>query len=248
MTLLVLYLTYAIALTVALGWAGHRSRPVVPGHEPRPRPERLLVVGASGRTGRHLVEQALERGYGVTAFVRDRSRLPIEDPRLTVVEGDVLDADAVGRAVRGQDAVLSALGHKRYFGPSRILSRGTGNILRAMERHGVRRLVCQTSLGVGDSAGRMGLYYTLVVLPFVLPFYYWDKTRQERAIAASELDWVIVRPGVLTDGKPRGRYRHGARIGSFLWTVRIARADVAVFMLDQLESDAHLRTAPGVCW
>jgi uncharacterized protein YbjT (DUF2867 family) len=94
----------------------------------------------------------------------------------------------------------------------------------------------------------MGLYYTLFVIPVILPFYFWDKTRQERVIAASNVDWVIVRPGVLTNGDTRGRFRHGRDVGSFLGTVRISRADVADFMLNQLTSDTYLRTAPGVCW
>ena len=150
--------------------------------------------------------------------------------------------------MRGQEAVLSALGHKRFFPPNRILSEGTRNILRAMETHGVPRLVCETSLGIGDSAWRMGLYYTLFVIPVILPFYYWDKTRQERLIAQSKVEWVIVRPGVLTNGDKRGRCRHGRQVGHFLWTVRVSRADVAEFMLSQVTSDAYVRTAPGVSW
>jgi len=205
-----------------------------------------LIVGATGGTGRQLVAQALEHGYEVTVLVRDPSRLQVVHPRLTVVQGDVLDAGSVEAAMRGQEAVLCALGHKRYFYPTRILSEGTRNILRSMETHGVPRLVCETSLGIGNSAGRMGLYYTLFVIPVILPFYFWDKTRQERLIARSHVEWVIVRPGVLTNGDKRGQFRHGPRAGSFLLTVRISRADVADFMLSQLASDTYLRTAPGV--
>jgi hypothetical protein len=145
------------------------------------------------------------------------------------------------------DAVLSVLGHKQFLYPTRILSEGTRNILRAMETHGVRRFVCETSLGIGDSAGRMGLYYTLFVIPVILPFYYWNKTRQERIIAASNAEWVIVRPGVLTNGDKRGSLHHGRHVGSFLRTVRVSRADVADFMLNQTASDTYLRTAAGVC-
>ena len=94
----------------------------------------------------------------------------------------------------------------------------------------------------------MGLYYTLFTVPVILPFYFWDKTRQERLIAESNVEWVIVRPGVLTNADMRGRVRHGDRVGSFLWTVRISRGDVAAFMLNQLESDTYLRAAPGVAW
>lgn len=248
--LLGLFVLYAIALTVALAFAGHRS-PVTPAPSAgasRGRPTRVLIVGATGGTGRQLVAQALERGFAVTALVRDPSRLQISHPQLTVVRGDVLDGGSVDAAIRGQEAVLSALGHKRYFSPTRVLSEGTRNILRAMEAHGVPRFVCETSLGIGDSAGRMGLYYTFFTIPVVLPLYFWDKTRQERIIARSKVEWIIVRPGVLTNAEKRGRYRHGPHVGNFLWTVRISRADVADFMLNQLESDTYLRTAPGVCW
>jgi uncharacterized protein YbjT (DUF2867 family) len=81
----------------------------------------------------------------------------------------------------------------------------------------------------------------------VLPWYFADKARQEQVVAASDTDWVIVRPGVLTHGRKRGGCRHGLKVGSFLWTVRISRADVAELMLDQLTSNTYLRTAPGVC-
>jgi uncharacterized protein YbjT (DUF2867 family) len=206
-----------------------------------------LVVGATGGTGGQLVTQALERGYAVTALVRDPSRLQVDHPKLTVIQGDVLDEGSVEAAMRGQEAVLSALGHKQYFHPTRILSEGTRTILRAMEAHSVPRLVCETSLGIGDSAGRMGLYYTLFVIPVILPFYFWDKTRQERMIARSDVEWVIVRPGVLTNGDKRGRSRHGRHVGGFFLTLRISRADVADFMLNQLASDTYLRAAPGLC-
>jgi len=248
MFVLLLFMAYALGLTAALARAGHRSRPAAGAGGLRQEPSRVLIVGATGGTGRQLVTQALARGYAVTALVRDPSRLQLGHPKLAVVQGDVLDAGSVDEAVRGQDAVLCALGHKRFFLPTRILSEGTRNILGAMEAHGVRRLVCETSLGIGDSAGRMGLYYTFFVIPLILPFYFWDKTRQETLIAGSAVEWVIVRPGVLTNRDGKGRYRHGRGVGSFLRTVRIARADVAAFMLDQLASDTYLRTATGVCW
>lgn len=207
----------------------------------------MLIVGATGGTGRQLVAQALERGHTVTVLVRTPAKLEITHEHLQVLQGDVLDYASVEAAVRGQGAVISALGHKRYFGPTRILSEGTRNLLRAMEAQSVPRLICETSLGLGNSAGRMGLYYTLFVIPVILPFYFWDKARQERLIEASRVEWVIVRPGALTNGPKRTTYRHGHDIGSFVRTVRISRADVADFMLNQLTRDTYLRTAPGVC-
>jgi putative NADH-flavin reductase len=244
-TLLLLYLAYAIVLNIALARHGLPSRspqpPVV-----LPTASRVLVIGATGGTGRQLVLQALERQFLVTAFVRNPARFDIAHPRLTIVKGDVLDHDAVARAMTGQDAVVSALGHRRYFYPTRILSVGTRNVLRAMEANGVSRFVCETSLGIGASAGRMGVYYTLFVIPVILPFYFWDKTRQERLIADSRTVWTIVRPVVLTNAAARGTCRHGDDVGGWLATHRVPRADVARFMLDQLSDNRHVSMAVGV--
>jgi uncharacterized protein YbjT (DUF2867 family) len=246
--LLPFFLVYALALTIALRRRGLGSagrRPTV--GSPAPTPQRVLVVGATGGTGRQLVIQALERGLEVTALVRDPARLQMEHPRLRVAVGDVLDPPTLQAALQGQEAVLSALGHRRYFAPGRILSEGTANVLRAMEACGVRRLVCETALGIGDSAGRLGLYYTLFVIPVILPLYFWDKARQERRIAASHAEWVIVRPAALTDRPQRGQVQHGPAVGSYVRTVSIPRADVAAFMLDQLTDSAHVGTAVGIC-
>lgn len=248
MTFLIVFLLYAIVLSVALRQAGHHSQPVSSNDIPHPQPERILIIGATGGTGRQLVTKALEQGYKVTALVRNPAKLKIEHPQLTVFQGDVLDKDSIDQAMLGQEAVVSALGHKRFLYPTRVLSEGTRNILQAMETHGVSKLVCETSLGIGDSAGRMGLLYTFFIIPVVLPWYFWDKTRQERIIATSKAEWVIVRPGALNNGAERGNVHHGSNIGNFLWGARISRADVANFMLDQLVSDKYLRTAPGVSW
>ena len=251
MRLLPAYVAYAAALSGAFWQNGIRNSSGQAAGPSGPKPANVLIVGATGGTGRELVTQALERGYLVTAMARDPAAVQIKqinNARLRVVRGDVLDYPSLESAVKGHDAVLCALGHKRYFRPTHILSQGTANLLRAMNAHGVRRLVCETALGIGSSAGRMGLYYTFFVLPIILPFYFWDKTRQEKAIAASLADWVIVRPGALTNGPRRGRYRHGAGIGSFLMTARISRADVADFMLNQLTDNTYLKAAPGVCW
>ncbi len=208
----------------------------------------ILIIGATGGTGRELTGQALDQGHHVTAFVRNPEKIRLKHERLVVVKGDVLNYETVELAVKGKDAVLCALGHKRWFIPSKILSQGVENIIRAMEKHGVRKLVCETSLGVGDSVGRLGLYYSLFVIPIIVFFYFRDKGRQERLIRKSDLDWIIVRPGQLTNGKKRGTYRHGEKIGSFITTVRISRADVADFMLKQLTDDTYLHKSPGVAY
>jgi putative NADH-flavin reductase len=208
---------------------------------------RLLVFGASGGTGREIVTQALGRGYRVTAFVRQPERFQLSHERLSVLTGDVTNSASVDAVVAAHDAVLCAIGNRQYILPSNVLAKGTRNIVNAMQTHGVRRLVCETSLGVSDSFGRLGVYYTLFVYPVVMPFYWFDKEEQEKVVKRSKLDWVIVRPGQLTNGPKRGQYRHGAKVGNYLWSVSIARADVADFMLNQVGDTPYLRTAVGVC-
>jgi uncharacterized protein YbjT (DUF2867 family) len=209
-------------------------------------PMRVLVIGATGGTGRELVQQALAQGHQVTAFVRDPARLPIEHANLRVAKGDVLEYATVESAMRGQDAVVSALGHRRFFYPNKIQSEGMRNILRAMQTCDVPRLICETALGLGNSAFRMGIPGTFFFLPLVLAFYFWDKARQEDLIMASDRDWTIVRPGILTSGAARRKYRHGPTVGNYFWPVWSSRADVADFMLKQLKDDSYLGMAPGM--
>jgi putative NADH-flavin reductase len=206
----------------------------------------ILIVGATGGTGRELVKQALELGHNVTAFVRNPARMKLTHDRLTIAKGNVLDYESVENAVKGKDAVLSALGHKRWIVPTAILSEGTKNIIRAMDKHAVKRFICETTLGIGDTRGRMGLYYTLFVIPVLLYFYFRDKELQERYIKESDLDWTIVRPGQLTNGRKKGSCRTGEEVGNWILTVTVSRADVAAFMLKQLTDASFARKTVAV--
>ncbi len=246
--ILIVWVIYALVFTVAILRKPPRGRTSARVSLGKDRPLRLLVIGATGGTGLQLVEQALAQGHEVTAFVRNPARLPLRHDKLRVVQGDVLQLASLTPAMEGQDAVLCALGHKRFLGPSRILSQGTANILRAMKSANVPRLICESSLALGNTAGRGGLIATFFLYPLILPFYVWDKLRQEKLIEESDLDWVIVRPAALTNGPARGQYRHGPEVGSYLLPVRIARADVAAFMLQQLTDDRYLGSAVGLCY
>jgi putative NADH-flavin reductase len=128
------------------------------------------------------------------------------------------------------------------------LSNGTKNIVEAMGKLGVKRFICESSLGVGDSKGRLGLLYTYVLIPLFLRGLFADKDVQERIIGDSALDWVIVRPAALTNGPRRGAYRHGEDIGHWMLARRISRSDVADFMLKQLTENRYLHMAPGVSY
>jgi hypothetical protein len=115
-----------------------------------------------------------------------------------------------------------------------------------MNKNAVKRFICITSLGINDSRFKLGLYYTLFTIPVILFFYFLDKSKQEKLIMKSDLDWIIVRPGQLTNGKLRTNYRHGMKVGHYLLTKMISRASVAHFMLKNLESKMYLRQAVGI--
>lgn len=209
---------------------------------------KLIIFGATGGTGRHLIQQALTQGHEVTAFARDPSKLNI--PGLNVFQGDVMDYSSVAAAVPGHDAVLSALGSPaNKIGT--IRSGGTQHIIRAMEKSGIRRFVCQTSLGYGDSKAtldRTPFYFKYLIVPFILKKGFADHALQEEYIRQSRLDWVIVRPGNLTDDGFTGRYRHGFSADDHQIKVKVSRADVADFMLKQLSDNTYLHKATGVSY
>ena len=206
---------------------------------------KVLIIGASGATGRVLMREALEQGHEVTALARNPSALAPQDHRPRVLQGNALDASQVEAAVADQDAVLSALG-TRSSRPTTLFSQSTHNLISAMNKHGVRRLVCITGIGAGDSKGHVGFLYDRIMLPFVVKNIYEDKNRQEEAIKQSDLDWVIVRPARLTDEPAKGEYR--VYLGGSYTAKTISRADVAAFMLAQLTDDTYVHKMPVISY
>ncbi|MFQ5550485.1 MAG: NAD(P)-dependent oxidoreductase [Gemmatimonadales bacterium] len=206
---------------------------------------KLLIFGATGSVGRQLVEQALAQGHTVTAFTRDPAKLQINHANLRVAQGDVMDFASVERAVQGQDEVLCSIGAGRK---GTIRSEGTRNIIRAMENVGVRRFVCQSTLGAGDSRGNLSFFWKYIMFGFLLRQAYADHVSQENYVKQSHLDWTIVRPAAFTDGDRTGQYRHGFSATDKTTRLKIARADVADFMLKQLTDDTYLHKMPGVSY
>jgi putative NADH-flavin reductase len=208
---------------------------------------KLLVFGATGGTGREIVAQGLDQGHVLTAFARNPTALTTKHEKLKLALGDVRDYPSVQAAVQGQEAVLSALG-VRKLRKNTVLSDGTKNIIRAMEQHGVRRFICESSLGVGDSQGQLGWLFNLFIIPLFLRNVFRDKEAQEQYIKQSSLDWIIVRPAALTNGSRTGVYRHGFGTTDRTIKGKISRADVADFMLQQLTDDTYLRQTPGLSY
>lgn len=209
---------------------------------------KLLIIGGTGKTGLQLIKQGLDSGHTITAMVRAPNKLNIKHSNLKIVQGNVLVPENLATAMKDQEAVLCALGHKRFFIKTSILSKGTENMIRAMKRNHVKRFICITSLGINDSRFKLGLYYTLFTIPVILFFYFLDKAKQEKIIFNSGLDWIIVRPGQLTNGKKREKYRHGYPVGNYILTRMISRADVAHFMLNQLMDNTYLNKTPGIAY
>jgi putative NADH-flavin reductase len=194
---------------------------------------KLLVFGATGKTGQLLVRHARERGHDVTAFVRDPAKLAGLGDTVRIARGQVTeDTAAVEDAVAGQDAVLVALGPRSPFDDA-VMTASLGLIVPAMTAHGVRRLVLLSALGLGDGVEKAPLPMT-VVGRSLLRRPAADKRASERLVRGADLDWLSLYPGALTGGDGTGTYRliPAGRVRGF---PRIARADVAKCMLDEVE-------------
>jgi putative NADH-flavin reductase len=200
----------------------------------------LAVFGGTGHTGRHLIEQALHDGHEVTALARDPARLPARE-RLHAVAGDVRDAGPVSQVIAGTDAVLSALGQRRWA--TTICTDGMRTILPAMSAHGVRRLLAVSVYGVADSRHRGSLYAAIAWVAIRSLMH--DKEGMEELIRASDTDWTIVRPAILTGGPHTGHYRAGPALRLSVRST-ISYADLAGFMLSQLAGDHAARQAVAI--
>jgi putative NADH-flavin reductase len=207
---------------------------------------KLIIFGASGKTGRELVKQGLAQGHEITAFVRDPGEFDIGDDRLHVVKGDITRYAEVEAAVGGHDVVISALGPHTLLRRVPALTTGIENIVRAMERADVRRIVYLSALGVGESNDDQNAFFRWVINPVVLGRDYADHEANEETIRKSKLEWVIVRPARLEDSAHTGRVEVDLHLSATLPFGRIGRADVADFMLKQIGETSYLRKAPGI--
>lgn len=206
---------------------------------------KVLIFGSTGTIGRQLLAQALANGDEVTAFARDPSKLGVTDPALTIAQGDVTDPTTVDRAMPGHDAVVIALG---AGAKGEVRTSGTRNIIASMQANNVSRLVCLSSLGVGDSRGNLNFLWKYLMFGLLLRRAYADHITQEEAVKASGLDWIIVRPGAYADGDITEQYKHGFSPTEKDIQLKISRADVANFMMKQLTGNTYLHQSPGLSY
>ncbi|MFC7382042.1 NAD(P)-dependent oxidoreductase [Sphaerisporangium rhizosphaerae] len=208
---------------------------------------KLTVFGATGRTGREVVRQALDAGHQVTAVVRDPARLPISHGALEVITAEVTSPDALRPVLAGRDAAISALGPngRKDVG---IASRALTSIVRAMEGGDARRLVTLSAVPVGPIPDGEPLIYRAVVLPLIQRVFrdgYADLRAMEDEVRRSSLEWTVVRPPRLTDRPPTGKYRRVVG-GNVARGHTISRADLAHALLDCLDDPATVKQAVGV--
>jgi uncharacterized protein YbjT (DUF2867 family) len=201
---------------------------------------KLLVFGASGKTGREVVRQALARGFNVTAFVRQTARLPLAHANLRLVTGDITDPKAIARVVAGQTGVISTLGAGTPLRHDPLVIDAVRTIARASEHASVERLIYMSFIGVGDSRDAAGFLLKQLATT-VLRREVADHEVKEAAVADSFVDWTIVRVPTLTNGRLTAAYRAGEDIRARSPLPMMSRADVADFLLRQLTDAAFIR-------
>ena len=204
---------------------------------------KIVVFGASRGVGLEVVKQALEAGHLVTAFVRSPEKFTVTHANLTVFKGDSMDAEAVEKAIAGQDAVISALGPTRAPVPH-MMETSAKNIVAGMKKHGVSRLVSTTGAGVRQPEDHpkfidhfIGFLLNLLAKDVVL-----DSAANVKVIQASDMDWMVVRYPRLMDGEHKGRYQVGY-VSKDSGT-QLSRADGADFVLKELIERKWLRKLP----
>jgi putative NADH-flavin reductase len=208
---------------------------------------KIVVFGASGGTGKQIIEQALDTGHQVTAFARTPEKLGIEHKSLNILQGDVIDAEKVEQAIAGQDAVISALGATRPPVPG-MMETAAKNIVAAMNKHGLKRLISTTGAGVRDPQDQPKFFDHLMkgLLTLMAGAVLRDSEANVEVIRSSDLDWTIVRYPRLLDSPHTGKYRVGY-VGKDSGS-QLSRADGADFILKELEKGEYIHKAPIVSY
>jgi len=200
---------------------------------------KLVIFGATGKSGLEIIKQSLTKGDVVTAFVRDPSKLEVEHEYLKIIQGDVFEVASVGQAIQGQEAVVCALGSSELK-KTTVRSQGTKNIIQGMKENKVKRLVIISAMGVGeswDTLSAINKFFFATLLKSARE----DHEAQEAAVKESGLDWTIIRPSGLVDTPRTGMYEAGENIPAK--TSRIARADVADLIIKELDRSDNIGKA-----
>jgi putative NADH-flavin reductase len=208
---------------------------------------KIVVFGASRGVGLQVVEQALPAGHTITAFVRSSSTFTLQHPNLTVFQGDSMDAAVVEKAIAGQEAVVSTLGPTRPPVPG-MMETSAKNIVAAMKKHNVRRLISTTGAGVRqpEDQPKLADHVISFLLNLLAKSVVLDSAANVKVIQDSDLDWTVIRFPRLLDGDRTGRYRVGYISKDS--STQFSRADAADFVLRELIEKKWLRKLPLVSY
>lgn len=195
---------------------------------------KVVIFGASGKTGRLVVEKAQAAGHIVTIFTHSGES---REDGVRVVTGDAGNAEAVRRALENQDAVIDTIGGRTPYSNTDLETSAARNILEGMKSGGAKRLIVISAMGVGDSVQQAPFWYEYLLIPTFLRGSTKDKTNMEAAVEASGVEFVIARPPMLSDDSETGSVRIVAKS---VKAHKITRGDLAQFLVDQLRTDENL--------
>lgn len=207
---------------------------------------RIVVFGATGRSGAQIVDVALERGHNVIAVARDPAKIETVHERLEVRRGDILDASSLPSVLEDADVVTSAVGPAKGRPPTTVYSVGITNLLAAMQAAKLRRLIAVTAVPVAPRE-QSGTFERIAIYPLLQLFFggvYNDMRKMEAILQESDLDWTIVRPPQLTEKRAKGSYQ--TAINANAKGHKITRADLAAAVLDMIGDPQTFRAAVGV--
>ncbi|MEZ4826379.1 MAG: SDR family oxidoreductase [Bacteroidia bacterium] len=206
---------------------------------------KILVIGATGRAGRLLVEYSLEKGYEVTAFGRNMDDYPVSHPNLSLITGDVMYPSLIDAGVAGHDIVLSVIGIRQFRGPITLLSTGIKNIIGVMERRGVKRLITITGAGILQENEDLLIMENLSFPPN-LQNISLDHQRVYEALRTSHLDWTLVAPAFMHNGERTGKYVVKADYYPSKTQNQVSVEDVADFITREMEENKFLKKRVGI--
>lgn len=209
--------------------------------------KRIALFGASGKTGRHFLQLALAKGYAVKALVRNPEKLKVHSNQLEIVRGDVLQAADVDKTVAGTDMVVSLFGHVKGS-PKWLQTNGTQHIVSAMKKYGIYRIISLSGGGLPYEKDQPKFMDHLIrgIMKLAVPHILDDAIRHAQVLRESPLDWTVVRGPRLTDTPRKGAYRVGW-VGVNAST-QIGRADLADFILEQLDTHVFIKQMPFVSY
>lgn len=204
---------------------------------------KIAIIGASRGIGYQLLKLAVEEGHEVTALLRNPDKLQIAYDNLHVIKGDILDPASVAAVTDDQGGICVCIGIPPSMKSVEVFSKGIENVLASINDNPEQKLIVITGIGAGESKGHGGFLYDRVFNPLLLKEIYRDKDREEALIKESRANWLIVRPGFLTNGPRTGKYRVIENLTG-VTAGKISRADVADFMLKQLMEPTHFGKTP----